>query len=593
MLKLNLRAVAAAMLAGSLAGATVNPVDSIAAPVSPHASGIVVQTGDTQGEIRVISGDNQSWTQIKPGFGFVTFPVQLAANALPGGWALNRVWVVQGNSLDISQALYDSGSNTGDMEHTHSGDLTGGALNLMPEERNQIVASCNANLDPSTQQQPEHEEEAQIPLTLVMQTVNPGGGAVSEGLDWHEDTATTHFPVKVICEPFTRTMGGPSPEVQIDPDGAKIVQVELGLSTNGNAVVGGPLEYTGSCPMGITLNMRWVTNIGGGLKSYIKHKDLAGTHNWTSPEFSVTTNEPAYGGNWKKEMTDFIAIPFAGSTPSNGPGGANANNQPGGGLMFNPGGGSGGLNPATSVGATNTGTNNGLTQYIGYFKLVAYKNKQVITLPALGGGTQDVTVYDAYKSSDWRKYIVTCEPQQSTVALDAPKGLVNPPKTGVFNPDDNPFPRPAPKVDTAFDPATQDLTGPTVHKPRPPRDIVQKHSAGYVKNDDVPDRIKKLAAEARRKQAAGLKARKMKLQADTASKRRQALIAAQEAAERQRILDAANKARMLKLQQDAARRAALKSRQVLIRKRAPMLLAPKRTTPTTAPVINRRVMRVR
>lgn len=566
----------AAVATGLMAGVTAGATDVRAAGQVTHATGSIFQTGDTQGEIRVISEDSQSWTQIKPGFGFVTFPMQLAAKAKPGGWALSQVWVVQGNILDLTQALYDSGDISGDMQHTHSGDLTGGSLKLTPEERNEIVAKCNANLDHSTQQQPEHEEEADIPLTLVMQTVNPGGGAISEGLDWHEDTATTHFPVKVICEPFTRTMAGPSDKLAVDPDSANIVQVELGLSANGNAVVGGPLEYIGSCPMGITLNMRWVTNIGTGLKSYIKHKDLAGVHNWTSEEFNVTTNEPAYGGNWKKEMTDFIAIPFAGSTPSNGPGGANANNQPGGGLMFNPGGGNGGgLNPATSVGAANTGTNNGLTQYIGYFKLVAYKNKQIVTLPAVGGGTQDVTTYDAYKSSDWRKYIVTCEPKQSTVVLDSPKDFVNPPKTGVFNPDDGPaFPQPKPKADTTFDPATRDLVGPTVHKPSPPKDAVI--------NRDVPDRIKALAAEARRKQAAAkqdakqkrirdaaIKARKMKLKAG-AAKRRKALIAAQKAAEQARLRRLrAERLRKLKAAQAAKRELLLKRRKAVKRRTAP------------------------
>ncbi len=522
-------ALGLATAAGDVA-AFDNPID--------QATGSLMATGDTLGAIRVVSGDNETWTKIKPGLGFIEFPVILNAKSNPGGHTLNRVRVVQGNPIDVhNHAIFDSGTIAPDTQHSHEGTLTGSWLHLSAGEREEIIAACNAGLNKFSQEQPQFETETQVPLSLVIQSVTPDPGFWSEGLDWHEDTLTTNFPVKVICEPFTRAEPLLPADESAELPAAEITQVELGLSTGGAGVVGGPLVYTGSCPMGLNLDMRWVTNIGATLKTYVEHKDVSGQHNWTSTEFQVTTNQPAYGGHWKKEMTDFMSIPMAGAVAANGPGGANGHGISDGSLMFNPGGGADGFNPATSLGSSNTGNDTGMQQYVGFFRLVAYKNK--VTMPALNydGSVANTVIYNGKKMSGWRKYVVNCETEQSTVALDSPGGIQTAPPTGPFNPDDgNAFPLPLPPVDTTFDPATRDLTTPPTHAPKPSDTIIRTNA----------DDERKRAAE---------RERNRKLQAE---KRRKALIAAKKAAERKRIRDAAIKARKMKLKAEAVRRAAAK-----------------------------------
>jgi len=515
--------------------------------------------GDTIGAIHVISEDNQTWTKVKAGV--FQFQVDFSAQAAPST-PLNRVWVVQGNALDVTHhAIYDSGNINGDLVHNFQGQMQGGTLHILPAERDQIVAKCNAKLNPASSEQSQQEEEVQIPLSLVKQTTTEDA-PVSEGIDLSESWITTDFTVPVICEPFTKAEPAQPQDEVADLGDPKIVQVELGLSTNG-AVVGGTLEYTGSCPMGITLNMRWVTNIGSGLKSYIKHKDLAGQHNWTSETFNVKTDQPAYGGHWKKEMTDLISIPFAGSVPSNGGGGVSSGNNPGG-IGFNPGGGSGGgLNPFANgdgaVHAGNTGTNNGLTQYIGWFQLVAYRNKQVVPLPDLDGGTENVTVYEDFKASGWRKYIVTCEPQQN---VNIPQGPV-----GLFNPG---------QQDTQQIPAA--------------RGFVTTYPAG----NDTPIPVNPgVVSTGQAHKAAADIARKRKVEAQKKAEAEHRRKAAKKAAEAKRRREAAKKAAEARRKREAARKLAELLRKRAAAQQAARLAAKRRLAIKRRNVAPVRVMRIR
>ena len=139
----------------------------------------------------------------------------------------------------------------------------------------------------------------------------------------------------------------------------------------------------------------------------------------------------------KKEMTDLVVIPFAGSRPTGG--GQAAHDVPNSGLMV--GGSGGGSNPQNGLIATNTGTNSGAQEYIGYFRLVAFEENQTAPAFNFDGSVSNTTLQLGTKMSDWRKYHVICEPKQSTVALDSPSGIQNAPQTGAVNPDDgNAFP---------------------------------------------------------------------------------------------------------------------------------------------------------
>ena len=387
------------------------------------------RTGDATGTIHINSDNDANWTTVQDTN--IQFPVSLNVNA-PSGNELKDVWVFQGNVLGPQNKIHDAQDIEGSSHYEWNAALTGGTINLSDDEKAQLVATCNATLNPSVANQQQYQFSTQIPLSRMYVYTFSSGGVAGGETQSESSPLTVYWPVNVVCDPFTKkTPALPAPEAAKLPD-PEITQVELGLTTTG-AVVGGTLEYTGSCPMGITLNMRWVTNIGTELKTYIKHKDLAGQHNWTSPVFNVTTNQPAFGGNYKKEMKDLFSIPFTGSVASNGGGGVAGGNNPGA-LGFNPSGG-GGSNPASGYGAANTGTNNGLTQYIGYFRLVAYKNKKVVPVLLPGGGMSNTTIYEGQKMSGWRKYIVNCKPQQNAGIPQIPGGVVNP-DNGPVNPDD-------------------------------------------------------------------------------------------------------------------------------------------------------------
>lgn len=520
-----------------------------------EAWGDIAKTGNAGGTIRVTSGDGQSWTSITPSQ--FSFPVAFTAHAMKI-FPLSRVWVVQGDPLDVTHHdLYDTNDAgtglQGPTFHSDTKTLFGGTLNLSNNERNEIIAACNAKLKPFANEQPEHQTETQIPVTLVMQTTTDGvswsDGAWAEGIYYGEAWESVNFTLPVICEGFTRDKPSVPGGVATPDQDSSITKVELALSKDGAATTD-TLTYTGSCPTGLTLNMGWFTTLSATLKSYVQHKSAVGSHDWNSPEFSVTTNQPAAGGEWKKEMTDFMSIPFAGQTPVGG--GQVGHNVPSNGLMVGGNGGSGGI-PQNNLETTNTGAGDGSKRYVGFFRVVAYKSKKTVPVLQVGGGWTNTVVYSGKKFSPWRKYDFTCEPQQSTVALDSPDGIQNAPNTGTFNPDDEPaFPRPKPVVDTTFDPATRDLTIPPTHAPKPKGNIVRTNPK--TEKDNVPARIKALAAEARRKQAAkkkqgqvkrvnnaAIKAQKMKLKADAA--KRAAQERARKSAAKRRAAIAADLAR--------------------------------------------------
>ncbi len=512
----------------------------------------IVKDGNAGGTIRVISEDNQSWTKIQPSA--FSFPVRFSAY-----YNLDRVWVLQGDEIDVTyNDLYDTNDvGTGlqsSQFHSETTTLTGGTLYLTNGERNQIIAACNAKLKPAAAQQQQQQADVQVPLTLVVQNNYEEGQAALPLDSPLNNWASVDFTLPVICEPFTKTA---PVDVAAELPDSKIITVGLGLSTTGPVAIG-PLTYTGPCPTGITLNMGWTTNIGSELKTYIKHKDLAGQNNWTSPEFSVTTSQPAFGGNWKKSMTDVISIPFAGSAPSNGGGGVAGGNNPGG-LGFNPGGGGGGSSPASGYNATNTGTNNGLIQYIGYFQLVAYRNKQIVPLPSLDGGIENVTVYEDFKASGWRKYTVTCEPQKNTNIPQGPTGVVNPGNQ------DNP----------AFDARNIAM----------PSGVVTSGQAGKIAADIA--RKRKAEAERRRKAAKkAAQAKRIAAQKATQAKR----IAAQKAAQAKRI--AAQKAAEAKRRREAARALANILRQRAAAKRT-NASAQRRATPKRRTIAPAQLMQLR
>jgi len=455
------------------------------------------------GPIQVFSDDGETWSRI--GTKDLTLPVQIALGISSG--ELDTYTILQSNT-----PIYQSASYVNPPLHLeHNQVVTGSTDYIGGIDRQIIINTCNSKLDVGNGIHGKHTFMHNVKVSLV------GYFDTTNGVDYPPYEGHGSVPVEVQCEPYGLTQ-------ELTAQAPDIVKVDLGLSSTG-PVAHGTLEYTGSCPMGITLNMLWETSPGGQIKSYVQHKDVAGNHNWTSTVFPVTTNQPAGNGNMKKEMTDLIVIPFAGSTPSAG--GQVAQQVPNNGLMV--GGSGGGSSPQNGLVATNTGTNGGAQQYVGYFRLVAFKENQTAPAFNFDGSVTNTTLQLGTKMSEWRKYHVICEPKQNTVALDSPTGLQNPPQTGAFNPDDdNSFPQPKPAVDPAFDPATRDLTIPGTHAPKPAGKIIRT-------NDDK-QRKRKAREEARRK----------------------ALIAVQKAAQQKRIRDAVIKARQMKLKADAVRRASAK-----------------------------------
>ncbi|MDA7949735.1 MAG: hypothetical protein MPJ78_19985 [Hyphomicrobiaceae bacterium] len=493
------------------------------------------------GPIRVFSKDGQSWTHI--GSDDLTLPVQVSLGISSG--ELIHYYIHQDNTNVFSSADFNSPPPHLQTHH----DLAGSTDHIGGIDRQIIINSCNSKLDVGNGINGQHTFMHNVKVTLF------GQFEMTNGNNYPIYEGHGSVPVEVRCEPY----GLYEPLTAQAPD---IVKVDLGLSSAGS-VTHGTLNYTGSCPMGITLKMLWETSPGGQIKSYVQHKDLAGNHNWTSTIFPVTTDQPAGNGNMKKEMTDLIAIPFAGATPTGG--GQVAQQVPNNGLMA--GGSGGGSTPQNGLVATNTGTNGGATEYIGYFRLVAFKQNE--TAPAFGfdGSVTNTTLQMGTKMSDWRKYHVICEPKQSTVALDSPTGLQNPPQTGAVNPDDgNAFPKPKPPVDTTFDPATRDLTVPGTHAPK------------------AIDKIIRTNADEKRKRAAERERQRKRV----VEKRRKALIAAKEAARQKRIRDAAIKARQMKLKAAAIRRAAAKRAAEQAAKRRALATALKKQQAAAATTARRR-----
>lgn len=558
----------AAIASGVLLGATGAHA---ATTVDIEPDGIVFN------EIEVVSENGTSWTKIQSSD--LNFPVSVALGISSG--QLYHYSVKQ-----YEEVLFFSGYYLNPEPHYQGNlPLTGSTDHLNGIMRKVILDGCNAKLNVGDGINQEHTFGADVEVSLHAQFNMTNGDPYPS----YQDHAS--FPVTVKCKPVALTE-------EITAQAPDIVKVDLGLSSAG-PVSHGTLKYSGSCPMGITLNMYWETNPAGEIKSYVQHKDVAGAHNWTSTVFPVTTNVPLGNGNVKKEMTDLIAIPFAGSMPVGGGqvavGGASNALQVGG-----SGGGGGAID---GVAATNTGTNSGAQKYVGYFRLVAFKESQ--TAPAFGfdGSVSSTKLQIGKKYSPWRKYEVTCEPKQSTVALDSPDGIQNAPNSGTFNPDDAPsFPQPDPVVDTAFDPATRDLTLPPTHTPKPGNGIIRTNPK--TKADNVPDRIKALAAEARRKQAAKkmqgeikrvnsatVNAQQLKLNAEAA--RRAALAKAKKA-------QADRRAALAKAAAEARRRAALKAQQEAHRRAVAAALAAqkktraaKRRTSSAKSFSRSRVMRLR
>ena len=507
----------AMIFAGALAATTATA--SAAVTVDIQADGFGT------GPIKVFSDDGESWNRI--GSKDLTLPVQIALGISSG--ELDSYIILQDNTT-----VYGSASFTNPpLYYENNQTVTGSTDYIGGIDRQIIINTCNSKLNVGNGINGVHTFMHNVKVSLT------GNFDMTNGNGYPPYQGHGSVPVEVRCEPYglTQELTAPAPD---------IVKVDLGLSSTG-PVAHGTLEYTGSCPMGVTLNMLWETSPGGQIKSYIRHKDVAGNHNWTSTVFPVTTDQPVGNNNMKKETKDLIVIPFAASTQVGG--GQVAQDVPSNGLMV--GGSGGGSGPQNGLVATNTGTDSGTQQYIGYFRLVAFKEYQTSPAFNFDGSVANTTLQLGKKMSAWRKYTVTCEPKQSTVALDSPNDLVSPPKTGVFNPDDNPVPRPQPKPETAFDRPSGNLTVPATQAPKRTDDAAEKDAAA--------DRIKARAAEAKRKEAAAKAARdaliaKRKREAEAAKLKKQKQ-AAIKAAQRKRnaALKAAAKR---KFAADAAKRKA-------------------------------------
>jgi len=566
----------AMIFAGALAATTATA--SAAVTVNIQADGFGT------GPIRVFSEDGESWNRI--GSQDLILPVQIALGISSG--ELDTYAIRQDNTT-----VYQSASYLNPPLHLEKNQsVTGSTDYIGGIDRQIIINTCNSKLDVGNGINGVHTFMHNVKVSLT------GHFYMTNGNHYPPYQGHGSVPVEVQCEPYglTEELTAPAPN---------IVKVNLGLSSTG-PVGNGTLEYTGSCPMGITLNMLWETSPGGQIKSYVQHKDVAGNHNWTSTVFPVTTDQPVGNANMKKESKDLIVIPFAASTLLGG--GQVAQDVPSNGLMA--GGSGGGSGPQTGLVATNTGTDSGTQKYAGYFRLVAFKEYQTSPAFNFDGSVANTTLLLGKKMSDWRKYTVTCEPKQSTVALDSPNDLVSPPKTGVFNPDDDPVPTPKPKPDSAFD-RPNDLVSPPktgvfnpdddpvpTPKPKPdsafdrpsgnltvPATQAPKRTDDAAKKDAAVDRIKALAAETKRKKAAAKAARdasiaKRKREAEAAKlkKQRQAkTTAAQDKRKRNAALKAAAKR---KLAADAEKRKAAGSKQRAIPKR--------RSTATQMQLIRRR-----
>lgn len=260
-------------------------------------------------------------------------------------------------------------------------------------------------------------------LTPVQASV--GSMVASSDIDFAK-TIMVALPIK--CEPLQSGPVASNDEATVLPD-LKLVAAELALQ-HGQGLPQHALTYSGSCPLGVTLHVGATTNIKGAVSGYVQHKGAAGGVDWQSSEFTMTTAATA-GAHWKKVWTDLKQLPFQqAGVPSNPGGGGVVNNQPGGGIQFNPNGGNSGLNPATSVAAGNHQIPAG--RHIGYFRYTAYTGKTVLPI---GPGGSDVTSYENFKQTPWRKYDITCKPKHSGVAVNIPGSLANPTssKTGQIN----------------------------------------------------------------------------------------------------------------------------------------------------------------
>ena len=140
--------------------------------------------------------------------------------------------------------------------------------------------------------------------------------------------------------------------------------------------------------------------------------------NWSSEEFVLST-DPTEGALWKKTVSELMQIPFQQAlVPADPGGGGVVNNQPGNGFAFNPGGGDSGFDPA--IGFVNAEDAADGNKQIGFFRFTAYTGKQILPI---GPGGSNVTAYENYQRTPWRKYDVTCDPESSGVAGSAPTGV--------------------------------------------------------------------------------------------------------------------------------------------------------------------------
>lgn len=314
-----LTAVLFSGIAGLLSGLLSSSAQASAGNLTP--------AGPTTGAIHVVSEDNQSWTKVKAGT--IGFPVILESHA-PKLVPLNRVWVVQGNLLDVTfHSIYDSGLITGQTDHYYTGTLPGGTLHVGQTERDQIVALCNAKLNPFSNEQPQQEDEVQIPLTLVKQTTT-GGGSISEGIVLEEQTLTKQFPVKVICDPFTKDLPG---AVATDQGKFLIKESKLFLTT---IITGQNAGHTlGGCKT-LKTSVRFETNKLGPVtfelnrfpggktthtvdaefepetgKYYARYEKYEAFQTTTSVQYMAKSTSPSAGNTGWKDITIYCGGGFS------------------------------------------------------------------------------------------------------------------------------------------------------------------------------------------------------------------------------------------------------------------------------------------
>ncbi|MDH3281326.1 MAG: hypothetical protein OEQ18_09380, partial [Gammaproteobacteria bacterium] len=223
----------------------------------------------------------------------------------------------------------------------------------------------------------------------------------NEVIEGPAQASVAQMNAQVTCKQTTHDIAVPTPgqgQGQIQYGGGHH-ELELDKAEVNLATVQGP----GECPSEVKASMLVQGNINHQFHYQLRYQDALGNQ-WTAPVAIANTDQPMPGHKFGKTFNQTFPIPYS------GPGGGAAGGL--GEIQANPVAG-------TGYAATPQGPG-GSVNWVGFFRLDAWVGQQNVPLPSSDGGSETVTTFQSFVTSNWVKLEFACDPQRSGVATGAP-----------------------------------------------------------------------------------------------------------------------------------------------------------------------------